>query len=331
MRAIVHEGKDGLEGLQVKMMEEKTPDAREVKVRIHTAGMNRRDLAVVTKRHKGKDPAVIPGSDASGIVEETGKDVTRFKKGDEVIVNPGLGWQENSDVPPEGFEIVGFPDHGTFAETYICTEEHLELKPKHLTMEEAGVLSLAALTAYRALFTRGNLKSGDTVMLPGIGGGVLTYALKFAKAEGARVIVTSRSREKLKQALDAGADKAFLTESDWSGELTGESVDLLIESIGAATFNQSLRAVRKGGTIVTFGSSTEDEVTLNIREFFYGQYNLLGSTMGSAEELRSMIAFIEHHSIRPEIDRIFPLDQAEEAFTYIRDTKNFGKIGFQMS
>lgn len=331
MKAIVHEGKEGLAGLKVKPMEEKEPAGFEVKVRIHTAGMNRRDLAVASKRHKAEDPAVILGSDAAGVVEETGSEVTRFKKGDEVIINPGLGWKENSDVPPEGFEIVGFPGHGTFAETYISTEDHLEMKPKHLSMEEAGVLALAALTAYRALFTRGRAKEGDTVMLPGIGGGVLTYALKFAKAEGARVIVTSRSSEKLKQALDAGADKAILTDSDWSEELADERIDLLIESIGAATFHQSLRTVRKGGTIVTFGSSTEDEVSLNLREFFYGQYNLLGSTMGSAEELRAMLAFIERHNIHPEVDRMFSIEQAAEAFEYIRDTKNFGKIGFQMS
>ncbi|WP_258871586.1 alcohol dehydrogenase catalytic domain-containing protein, partial [Halobacillus trueperi] len=113
MRAIVHEEKEGLEGLKVKEMPERQISDNEVRVKVHTAGMNRRDLAVVTKRHKADDPALIPGSDASGIVETVGGNVTKFQPGDEVIVNPGLGWQENSDAPPEGFEIVGLPDHGT--------------------------------------------------------------------------------------------------------------------------------------------------------------------------------------------------------------------------
>ncbi|MBX0356309.1 NAD(P)-dependent alcohol dehydrogenase [Halobacillus sp. Nhm2S1] len=330
MRAIVHEGKDGLEGLKLKEMQNSQLNDNEVRVKVHTAGMNRRDLAVVTKRHKAEDPALIPGSDASGTVETVGKCVTKFKEGDEVIVNPGLGWQKNSDAPPEGFEIVGLPDHGTFAEYYTCTEDHLERKPEHLTFEEAGVLPLAALTAYRALFTRGNLEAGQTVMLPGIGSGVLTFCLKFAKAIGARVIVTSRTESKQKEALKLSADVAISTEENWQEALASEQVDLLIETIGNATFNKSLDIVRKGGTIVTFGSTTDDEVTINIRQFFYGQYNLLGSTMGSAEEFREMLGFISEHKIKPQLDKVFSMEQYKEAFEYIQESKNFGKIGFQV-
>ncbi|WLR46830.1 zinc-binding dehydrogenase [Halobacillus litoralis] len=330
MKAIVHEGKDGLEGLKVKELPKHQMSDNEVRIKVHTAGMNRRDLAVVTKRHKADDPALIPGSDASGIVETVGESVTKFQPGDEVIVNPGLGWQKNSAAPPKGFEIVGLPDHGTFAEYYTCTEDHLERKPEHLSFEEAGVLPLAALTAYRALFTRGNLEAGQTVMLPGIGSGVLTFCLKFAKAVNARVIVTSRSESKQKEALNLGADIAISTEESWQEALASEQVDLLIESIGNATFNKSLDIVRKGGTIVTFGSTTDDEVTINIREFFYGQYNLLGSTMGSAEELREMLDFISKHNIKPQLDKVFSIDQYKEAFEYIQDSKNFGKIAFTM-
>ncbi|GEN54007.1 zinc-dependent alcohol dehydrogenase family protein [Halobacillus faecis] len=330
MRAIVHEGKDGLEGLKLKEMQNSQPNDNEVRVKVHTAGMNRRDLAVVTKRHKAEDPALIPGSDASGTVESVGKSVTKFQEGDEVIVNPGLGWQKNSDAPPEGFEIVGLPDHGTFAEYYTCTEDHLERKPEHLTFEEAGVLPLAALTAYRALFTRGDLEAGQTVMLPGIGSGVLTFCLKFAKAIGARVIVTSRSESKQKEALKLGADVAISTEENWQEALASEQVDLLIETIGNATFNKSLDIVRKGGTIVTFGSTTDDEVTINIRQFFYGQYNLLGSTMGSAEEFREMLGFISEHKIKPQLDKVFSMEEYKEAFEYIQKSKNFGKIGFHV-
>ncbi|WP_226579115.1 zinc-binding dehydrogenase [Halobacillus litoralis] len=328
MKAIVHEGNTGVEGLSIREMNKPEVQGNNIRVKIHTAGMNRRDLAVITKRHQPEDPALIPGSDASGVIEAVGDKVTRFHVGDEVVVNPGLGWEKNSEAPPEGFEIVGLPDHGTFAEYYVCTEDHVEKKPEHLSYEEAGVLPLAALTAYRALFTRGKLEAGQTVMLPGIGSGVLTYILKFAKAAGARVIVTSRSKEKQIEALKLGADVAISTNDDWTTALSSESVDLLIESIGQATFNKSIATVKKGGTIVTFGSTTEDEVTINIRQFFYGQYNLLGSTMGSAEEFREMLSFVRRHKIHPKIDRLFTIDEYKQAFEYIEETKNFGKIGF---
>ncbi|KHE67192.1 zinc-binding dehydrogenase [Halobacillus sp. BBL2006] len=330
MRAIVHEGKTGFEGLSVKEVERPSIGNKDVLVKVHTAGMNRRDVAVVTKRHQAEDPALIPGSDASGTIEAIGEGVTKFEAGDEVVINPGLGWQENSDAPPEGFEIVGLPDNGTFAEYYSCTEDHVERKPSHLSFEEAGVLPLAALTAYRALFTRGQLKADQTVLLPGIGSGVLTFALKFSKALGARVIVTSRSSEKQKEALALGADRAIDTNCDWNEELSDETVDLLIESIGEATFEKSLNVIRKGGTIVTFGATTDDQVQINIRQFFYGQYNLLGSTMGSAEEFREMLTFIEEEQIKPQLDRLFKLEEYKEAFEYLRDTKNFGKIGFSL-
>ncbi|MGP4059973.1 zinc-binding dehydrogenase [Halobacillus sp. H74] len=330
MKAIVHEGKTGLEGLHLKDMDSPTLKSREVNIKVHTAGMNRRDLAVVTKRHKAEDPALIPGSDAAGVVEAVGNEVTKFRVGDKVVANPGLGWQQKSDAPPEGFEIVGLPDHGTFAEYYTCTEDHVETMPEHLTFEEAGVLPLAALTAYRALMTRGNLQADQTVLLPGIGSGVLTYALKFAKAIGARVIVTSRSKEKQEEALQLGADLAISTESDWTDELAEEKVDIVVESIGQATFNKSLGIVRKGGTVVTFGATTEDEVSINIRKFFYGQYNLLGSTMGSAEEFREMLTFVTEKQIHPQLDKVFPMEDYQRAFEYLRDTKNFGKIGLQL-
>lgn len=330
MRAIIHEGKTGFEGLQLKDIESPDVQGKDILVRVHTAGMNRRDLAVVTKRHTANDPALVPGSDASGTIEAVGDQVEKFQVGDEVIINPGLGWHKKSDAPPEGFQIVGLPYDGTFAEFYKTTEDHVEKMPDHLSFEEAGVLPLAALTAFRALFSRGNLQPDQTVLLPGIGSGVLTFALKFAKAIGSKVIVTSRSSEKQQEALRLGADVAIDTESDWNKELEGHSIDLVIESIGEATFEKSLGIVRKGGTVVTFGATTSDHVSINIREFFYGQYNLLGSTMGSGEEFREMLAFVSEHGIKPQLDQLFELEDYEEAFNYLQDTKNFGKIGFKI-
>src|SRR5690625_3489887 len=136
------------------------------------------------------------------------------------------------------------------------------------------------------MFTKGKLQKGQTVFIPGAGSGVATYMIQFAHAVGARVIVTSRDAKKREEALTIGANRAIDTSSDWEEELANESIDLVIDSVGKATFNRSLQVLKRGGKIVTFGATTEDKVDLNIREFFYGQYQLLGSTMGSREELK---------------------------------------------
>lgn len=278
MKAFVHVGVQGLAGTQFRDMEEIIPVEGEVQVKLNYAGLNHRDLFVI-QRHKENDPPLIIGSDGAGIIEEIGPNVEGFSIGDEVVINPSLHWKEKTDAPPEDFQILGLPNHGTFAEKITISADNIELKPKHLSWEEAGVLPLAALTAYRALFTRANIKLSDTILLPGIGSGAVTFLLLFAKAVGARVIVTSRSEFKRKKALELGADLAIDSNSDWDDVLKGEKVDTVIETVGTATFNKSLHQLRKGGTMVTFGASAGDEIKLNLRDFFYGQYNLLGTTM----------------------------------------------------
>ena len=135
-------------------------------------------------------------------------------------------------------------------------------------MDEASVLSLAALTGYRALFTQGQLKKGDTVFIPGAGSGVATYLIQFAKNVGARVIVSSRVEKKRRMALELGADIAIDTNGNWPEELADEKIDLIIESIGKATFNRSLSVLKPGGRIVVFGATTEDVVELDLRNSF---------------------------------------------------------------
>ncbi|MEK3889209.1 zinc-binding dehydrogenase [Bacillus sp. FSL K6-3431] len=330
MKAVVHADKVGFEGLSYREMKELHPNAGEVRIRLKTVGLNHRDLFVLN-RHKPTEPPLIIGSDGAGIVDAVGKGVTHVQVGDEVIINPGLGWTENSEAPPNGFEIVGLPDHGTFSEQIVIPAGNAILKPEYLTWEEAGVLSLAALTAYRALFTRGNISAEKTLLIPGIGSGVATFILQFAKAADATVYITSRSHEKRRMALELGADKAIDSNGDWNEALDGEKVDIVIESVGAATFNKSLNQLRPGGTIVAFGASAGDEIQLNLRDFFYGQFNLLGSTMGSAEEYNEMIQFIDTHKITPVIDRIYPLSQFEEAFKRMENADQFGKIGFSVN
>lgn len=311
--------------LKIKEMEEPEAKVGEVVVALKTAGINRRDLGLPKRYGDNPEPLII-GSDGAGIVEAVGEGVAGVAVGDEVIINPALRWFDNSDAPPPEFDILGMPDHGTFAEKIALSAEQVEKKPSHLNWEEAGGLVLPALTGYRALFTKGQVQKGQTLFIPGAGSGVATFLIQFAKNAGARVIVTSRSEEKRKHALEIGADRAIATDSDWEAELADETVDLVIDSVGAATFNRSLGVLKKGGRIVIFGATTDDNVDFNLRSFFYGQYQLFGSTMGSREELRDLLAHMEKYKMKPVVDQVFPLDGAQEAFGRLAKGEQFGKV-----
>ncbi|WP_163970838.1 zinc-binding dehydrogenase [Oceanobacillus halotolerans] len=325
MKAFVHE----YEEITIKEMESPLPAKGEVVISLRAAGLNRRDLNIPNRRGNEAE-ALVLGSDGAGVVEVVGQGVSNVKEGDEVIINPALRWEKNSDAPPKGFDILGMPDHGTFAEKIVIAAEQVEPKPTYLTWEEAGVLTLPALTAYRALFTKGNVKENDTVFIPGAGSGVATYLIQFAKNVGAKVIVTSRSEEKRVKAKELGADVVLDTNSDWVKALTDETVDLVIESVGRATFNRSLEVLKKGGRIVTFGATTEDTIDFNLRSFFYGQYQLFGSTMGSREELRNMLDYLEQFKTKPVVDEVFPLEKAQDAFDYLAQGKQFGNVGLRI-
>lgn len=326
MRAYVHEYGE----LKVRDVEEPSAKEGEVVVALKTAGINRRDINLPNRLSKTAE-ALVLGSDGAGIIESIGENVKNVSVGDEVIINPSLRWNKNSDAPPEPYDILGSPDNGTFAEKVVVSSEQVENKPAFLSWEEAGVLALSALTGYRALFTKGKLKETDTVFIPGASSGVATYIISFAKNIGARVIVSSRNEDKRQQALKLGADLAIDTNGDWEKALKNETIDLVIESVGRATFNKSLSILKKGGRIVVFGATTEDTVGLNLRDFFYGQFQLFGSTMGSREELREMLAHIEKYQTKPVIDKVYHLKDAPDAFEYVEQSQQFGKVALTIN
>ena len=315
--------------LQVTDVPNPVAQKGEVVVDIKVGGLNRRDLSISKRAGQQSDPLVL-GSDGAGIVAEIGAGVEDVKVGDEVIINPALRWEKNSDAPPKEFDILGMPDNGTLAEKIVIHQNQLEPKPAYLSWEEAGVLALASLTGFRALVTKGKIQKGQTVFIPGAGSGVATYMIQFAKAKGARVIVSSRSESKRKAALDIGADLAVDTNSDWEKEFADEIIDLVIDSVGAATFNRSLNVLKKGGRIVIFGATTNDVTDINLREFFYGQYQLLGSTMGSREELQELLQLMEQEKIKPVVSKVFTLNQADDAFEYLDNGDQFGKVALNI-
>ncbi|MEN1989575.1 zinc-binding dehydrogenase [Paenibacillus hubeiensis] len=329
MKAMYHTGKNGLEGLQyTSEAPAKAPGYGEVRIRLKAAGINHRDLFIMNDR-TAQDSPLIPGSDGAGIIEEIGEGVDAFRKGDEVIIHPTLGWNHAADVPAVP-GIVGGPDHGTLAECITLPADNALPKPVMLSWEEAGVLSLSTLTAYRALFTRGNLLAGEHVLIPGIGGGVATSALLLAKAAGACVTVTSRSEAKRAEALRLGANQTFDSHGDWQKENALGPVDLVMDSIGQSLFSRYFEMLRPGGRIVMYGASSGDELKVPIRAIFFPQVSLLGTSMGSREEYVQMLEYIGRHHIRPVIDRAYSLENTRSAFERIAQGEQFGNIAIRI-
>lgn len=325
MKAVVYQSQ---KGLSYQEAENKRSGPGEVKIKLKAAGLNRRDLFVMNQK-RSQETSYIPGSDGAGIITELGKDVTDFNLYDEVLINPSLDWHAAKDVP-ETPHILGGPSKGTFAEYIVISSKNIVKKPAYLSWAEAGVLSLSALTAYRALFTKGQLKTGQYLFIPGIGSGVATYALLFAKAIGAKVSVSSRDKAKLHKAKALGADQLLPTESDWKTELREDKFDVILDSIGAALFPKYFDVLKPDGNLVHFGASSGDNITLSLRSFFYPQFNILGTSMGSAEEFEQMIQFISHYRIKPVVDSIYPLIEIERAMERMQSGNQFGNIGLVM-
>lgn len=329
MKAVVHAGGAGLEGLEYKEVMDPYPKAGEVKVRLETAGLNHRDLFIMADRTK-QDAPLIMGSDGAGTVVAVGEGVSEQMLGAEVMINPCIGW-ENTEQVPDIPAIVGGPSDGTFAESIIIPVQNAVRKPAYLSWEEAGVVPLSALTAYRALFTRGRLKQGEHVLIPGIGGGVATYAMMMAASAGARVSVTSRSETKRQAALQYGADRAFDSHSDWMESMDGDTVDLILDSIGPAVFPQYFDVIKPDGRIVTFGASSGDRIEIPLRSIFFPQISIIGTSMGSSEEFADMLQFMERYKLRPIIDRMYPLQEAARAFQRMQQGEQFGNIGIRIA
>lgn len=339
MKAVVIKKNGDIDCIKVQEMEEPRASTGEVVVEVHAVALNHLDIWVRKGRPGGsmKFPHVL-GSDAAGIVAELGSDVEGLKVGDEVILNPGLSCGkceycfrgEQSECP--SFGIFGLSRAGTFAQMIAVPASNLYPKPGHLSFEEAAALPLAHLTAWRMLMTRANMRSGESILIHGIGGGVALAALQLAKLASAYVIVTSSSDEKLQRALDQGADQAINYASNGNlaqavRELTGgRGVDIVIDTVGAATFPVDLQAVRRGGRVILCGVTTGAVAEADLRAIYWNQISIHGSTMGSHEDFRQLLRAVETDNLCPIIDSTMPLEQAQEATRRMESGEQFGKI-----
>ena len=332
MRAWQIQERFGIDALTLVERDEPRPGPGQVVVRVGAASLNYRDLLTVEGSYNRKQPLpLVPLSDGAGEVVAVGSQVTRVKQGDRVAGIFNQGWIRGAPRRELVSSSLGGPLDGMLVERVALDAEGVVTIPPHLSFEEAACLPCAAVTAWNALVTQGELTAGQTVLVLGTGG-VALFALQFACLLGARVIVTSSSDARLERARGHGASHVvnYRTTPDWDKrvkELTGGvGVDQVVELGGAGTLARSLRAVRMGGQVSLIGSLSGLEATLNLALVFMRGIRLQGILVGSRETFEAMNRAIVRHRLRPVIDRSFAFEEAPLAFEHLQSQAHFGKI-----
>ena len=283
-------------------------------VTVRAAALNHHDIWSLRGVGLSADQLpMILGCDAAGIDEE-GREVVVHA----VLADPDWLGDETLD-PSRSLLSERYP--GTFAERVAVPRRNLVPKPSGLSFEEAACLPTAWLTAYRMLFTQAGVTPGQTVLVQGVGGGVATAVIRLAAAAGVRVWATTRDIAKAERARELGADDVFE-----AGSRLPERVDAVMETVGEATWRHSLRAVRPGGTVVVSGATSGRTAETELARVFFLQLRLLGSTMGTRDELGRLLAFCERTGVRPVIDRVLPLTEARVGFAAMERGEVFGKV-----
>jgi len=325
---------DAVNKLALAEVPDPVPAPGEVVVAIRAAALNHRDVWIKLGQYAGLKFPCTPGSDGAGIVASVGPGADASWVGREVILYPALDWGANEHAQAASFSILGLPRDGTLAERVAIPAGQLFPKPEHLTWQEAAALPLAGLTAYRALMVRGQLHTGERVLISGVGGGAALFALQFAVAHGAEVWVTSGSEEKIAKAVALGARGGFLySKPGWAAEAAKVSgpFDVIVDSAGGPGFGDLIDVAAPGGRIVFFGATRGNLPDLALRKVFWRQISLLGSTMGSAADWSAMLCFVALHRIKPVVSAVFPMTHGAAAFELMEQGGQFGKIVLEIA
>lgn len=327
MRAIVLESLN--QPLTVKDVSIPEPAPHEAIVQLKAAAFNHRDLWIQKGQYAGIRFPVILGADGSGIVVKVGSGVGAGWLNQEVIINPSLNWGADPKVQAKDYVILGTPHDGTFAEYVKVDARLLYNKPEHLTWEQAAALPLAGLTGFRALMKRARAKSGENVLITGVGGGVALFCMQFAIAAGCNTYVTSGDDQKLAKALELGAKGGVNYRSaDWDKQLKAQSggFDVVVDSSGGDTFAKLVDLAKPAGRIAMYGATLGAFNSGVPAKIFWKQLDILGSTMGNDEEFTEMVEFVKTHKIIPVVDSVYTLDQAQTAIEKMAAGGQLGKI-----
>ena len=344
MRALVLVALGGLDSLQLADIPTPAPPASGwVHVRVRAAALNRLDLFVADGVPGGAPllPHIV-GADGAGSVIALGDGVTGVALGDEVMFDPGVSCGtcaacRAGDKPfCEHFRILGEHLPGTIAEVVAVPAANLAPRPPGWSWAECAAFSLAALTAWRMLVTRARIRSGETVLIWGAGGGVAQACIGIAKHLGARVIATSSSADKLALARSLGADLtidhgAQDVVAEVKGATDRKGCQVVVDSVGQATWDRSLRCLARGGRLVVCGATSGPAAAFDLRRLFWYQWSILGSTMGSRAEYRAVAALAAQGLLKPVVDTTVPLERALDAFHRLASGSQAGKLVIEVS
>jgi NADPH:quinone reductase-like Zn-dependent oxidoreductase len=329
-RAAVFEEPTGPSGVRIRELPRSEPAQGSVAIAIRAASINHLDLFMAHGAQRVKPPQVI-AADGAGVIEASGD--PSWQAGDEVVVYPVVcDWEcewcrAGENVRCARFGVIGEHSDGTACERFHVDARNVFRKPRDLSWDEAAAFPLTFLTAWRMLTTRARLQPGEKVLVVGAGGGVAVAAIRIATHLGARVFATSRSAAKRQKALEIGAEAVF-DSTDFSKpvrEASGGGVDVVVESVGPATLSESMRSVTQSGRIVICGSTSGVKAEIAMPRLFWGQLDMLGSTMGNAAEFQSVLEAIDA-GLRPVVDRAYPLSEVQAALARLDAAEQFGKV-----
>ena len=326
MKAITVQGDAGIEGPVYGEVPTPEPSEGEVRVKLLASGINHIDVYQCTPDMVRHDKPHTMGADGAGVVDKAGPGAV-LQPGDEVILDPNLG-----DPTQPGYGLVGAQCQGTHAEFIVLPEKNFFPKPKNLSFEEAAALPLALSTAYRQLISRAKLQAGESVLIHGVGGGVMLYCLQLAAQAGAFTIVTSSSEEKLETAKSFGADVCI----DYkTGDVAqpvmeatgGRGADVVVDNVGAPTFALSAQCVALNGRITIVGGAAHHVIPeVNLRDLYFKQVDIHTSTMATPEEFHAAMALAAEGKVKAHIDSTYPLAQFREAIERVAKGLQFGKV-----
>ena len=338
MKAAIFHAHGPIENLEIADVPQPEAGPGEVLLRVRAVALNHLDLFV----REGIPGLRLPlphigGSDIAGEIAALGAGVAGWSVGDHVVVNPGL-WCGRCEWCLMGeeslcreYRLIGEHATGGFAEYFVALAANLIRIPPAYPWEQAAAAPLVFMTAWRALMSVGGLRAGQSVLILGAGGGVATAAIQIARLAGGRVYAASRSPSKRQRALELGADEVLDSDGDFARELwtrTGKrGVDLVLENVGAATWDRSIRCIAKGGRLVTYGATSGPRVEIDLRPLFWKQYTIAGSTMANRAETVTVLRLVfDERRLQPIMDRVLPLDQIQTAHRLLESGEQFGKI-----
>ncbi|CAA9370736.1 MAG: Alcohol dehydrogenase [uncultured Gemmatimonadetes bacterium] len=337
MRAAIFHENGGPEVVRIEEVARPRPGPGEVLVEVRAAALNHLDLWV--RRGIPIDTTMphIGGSDVAGVIAEVGAGVDHGRVGERVVVNPSL-WCGRCRECARGeesmcaeYRILGEHTDGGFAEFVAAAADRAYAIPDELSFEEAAALPISYQTAWRALLARARLRPTEDVLVIGASGGTAIAAVQIARLAGARVFAVTSGAENVRRLREIGA--AFVYDrdvEDWSKAVfrdTGRrGVDVVVENVGAATWAGSVRALARGGRLVTYGATAGPRVEIDVRVLFWKQLEIIGTTMASRSEFEEMLRAVVTGGLRPVVDSVMPLDQAREAHERLEAGGQFGKI-----